>query len=92
MPTEEIPIDSLPTHKIHEDDASTGIVSAPSLLTNEPNNAADSDGQDEANSVPGKKISGRLKRLVRPLVSFVAGIVVAGIVAFFVGPLVNITK
>ena len=56
----------------HEDEVNTGIVSAPSLLANDPNDE-DSDGQDEADSVPGTKISGRLKKLVRPLVSFVAG-------------------
>jgi hypothetical protein len=71
VPTRDFPSD------IRHDDANTGIVSAPSLLTNDLNDAEsdghDSDGQDEENSVPGTKISGRLKRLVRPLVSFVAG-------------------
>jgi len=76
VPTRDFPSD------IRHDDANTGIVSAPSLLTNDlnggesdgqDNDGQDSDGQDEENSVPGTKISGRLKRLVRPLVSFVAG-------------------
>jgi len=58
---------------IRQDDGNAGIVSAPSLLTNDLNggesDGQDNDGQDEAHSVPGKKIAGRLKRLV----SFVAG-------------------
>jgi hypothetical protein len=77
VPTEEVqieeaPIDYLPSHEIHENDADTRIVSGPSLLTNESTDV-ESGRQDEANSVPEKKISGRLKRLVRPFVSFVAG-------------------
>jgi len=73
---------------IRQDDGNAGIVSAPSLLlTNDlnggesdgqdnrgqDNDGQDNDGPDEEGSVPGTKISGRLKRLVRPLVSFVAG-------------------
>ena len=65
-PTRDFPSD------IRHDHANTGIVSAPSLLANDPANE-DSDDQDEADSVPGTKISGRLKKLVKPLVSFVAG-------------------
>src|SRR5260221_14675264 len=59
-------------HDIRDDDASTGIVSAPSRFTSDLHDA-ESDGQDEEDSDPGKKISGRLKRLVKPFVSFVAG-------------------
>jgi hypothetical protein len=71
-PTDKMPAGYAPAHDISEEDANTGIVSTPSLLTNGFNDAV-SDNHDEADSVPEARISGRLKRLVRPFVSFVAG-------------------
>jgi hypothetical protein len=55
--TDNMPADYVPTH-IPDDDGNTEIASA-SLLTDESNDT-ESGGQDEANSAPTKKVSGRL--------------------------------
>lgn len=73
-PADNAPTENLPPAEVAAEDADTGIVSA-SPLTHEPDSAR-TDVPDEANSLPMKKISARLKRLARPLANarrFVAG-------------------
>ena len=73
-PADHAPTENLPPAEMVAEDANTGIVSA-SPLTNEPDGDR-TDVPDEANSLPMKKISARLKRLARPLANarrFVAG-------------------
>jgi hypothetical protein len=78
-PADNAPTESLPPPEVPAEDANAGIVSA-SPLSNEPDSPQSTDVpadvSDEANSVPMKKISARLKRLARPLANarrFVAG-------------------
>jgi hypothetical protein len=77
-PADNAPTEDLPPPEVVADDANTGIVAA-SPLTNQPDSArtdVPDEVSDEANSLPMKKISARLKRLARPLASarrFVAG-------------------
>jgi hypothetical protein len=73
-PADSAPTENLPPAEVVAEDANTGIVSA-SPLPDEPDSAG-TDVPDEANSLPMKKISARLKRLARPLANarrFVAG-------------------
>lgn len=73
-PADNAPTEDLPPAEAVGEDANTGVVSA-SPLTNQPDSAG-TDVLDEANSVPMKKFSARLKRLARPLANarrFVAG-------------------
>jgi hypothetical protein len=71
---DDAPTENLPPAEVVGEDAHPGIVSA-SPLTNQPDSTR-TDVPDEANSLPMKKISARLKRLARPLANarrFVAG-------------------
>jgi hypothetical protein len=73
-PADNAPTENLPPAEVVAEDAHTGIGSA-SPVTSEPDSAG-TDVPDEANSLPMKKISARLKRLARPLANarrFVAG-------------------
>jgi len=73
-PADDAPTENLPPAQVVAEDANPGIVSA-SPLTNLPDSTR-TDVPDEANSLPMKKISARLKRLARPLANarrFVAG-------------------
>jgi len=73
-PADDAPTENLPPAEGVAEDANTGIVSA-SPLPNQPDSVR-AEVPDEANSLPMKKISARLKRLARPLASarrFVAG-------------------
>ncbi len=77
-PADDAPTENLPPAEGVAEDANTGIVSA-SPLPNQPDSVraeVPDEVPDEANSLPTKKISARLKRLARPLASarrFVAG-------------------
>ena len=73
-PADDAPTENLPPAELAAEDANTGIVSA-SPLNHQPDSAR-AAVPDEANSLPMKTISARLKRLARPLANarrFVAG-------------------